>query len=125
MLKKSLKEYSKLTSISSALSKIKPGMKIMAGGFGLCGIPNSLLTSLSKRREINNLTLISNNAGTQREGLGRLLETKQIKRMISSYVGENKLFEKLYLEGNLELEITPQGTLAEKIRCGGAGIPIF
>ena len=125
MLKKAIKGFSKVKTIEQALSKIKPGMSIMAGGFGLCGIPNTLITKLSEKKEINNLTIISNNAGTQTEGLGRLLQSNQIKRMISSYVGENKLFEKLYLSGDLELEITPQGTLAEKIRCGGSGIPIF
>lgn len=125
MLKKAIKGFSKVKTVEQALSKIKPGMSIMSGGFGLCGIPNTLITKLSEKPEINNLTIISNNIGTQTEGLGRLLHSKQIKRMISSYVGENKLFEKLYLNGDLELEITPQGTLAEKIRCGGSGIPIF
>src|SRR5437870_3112327 len=94
------------------------------GGFGLCGIPEALIDAL-KDSEVKNLTVISNNAGVDGFGLGKLLETRQIKKMISSYVGENKEFERQYLAGELELEFTPQGTLAEKLRAGGAGIPAF
>ena len=100
------------------------GMTIMSGGFGLCGLPENLILYL-KDSGIKNLTVISNNAGTEKHGLGLLLETKQIKKAISSYVGENKLFEKQYLSGEITLEFTPQGTLAERIRAGGAGIPAF
>jgi len=100
------------------------GMTIMAGGFGLCGIPENLIAAI---REVGtkDLTVVSNNCGIDGFGLGVLLESGQIKKMISSYVGENKLFEKLYLSGELELEFNPQGTLAERIRAGGAGIPAF
>ena len=100
------------------------GMTIMSGGFGLCGLPENLILYL-KDSGVKNLTVISNNAGTEKHGLGLLLETKQIKKAISSYVGENKLFEKQYLSGEITLEFTPQGTLAERIRAGGAGIPAF
>jgi 3-oxoacid CoA-transferase subunit A len=109
----------------SALADIlKDGMTVMAGGFGLCGIPNILIEAI-RDLKVKDLTVISNNAGVDGAGLGLLLETRQIKKMISSYVGENKLFEKLYLSGELELEFNPQGTLAERIRAGGAGIPAF
>jgi 3-oxoacid CoA-transferase subunit A len=97
---------------------------IAVGGFGLCGIPEALIDAL-KESGAKNLTAISNNAGVDGFGLGKLLETRQIKKMISSYVGENKEFERQYLAGELELEFTPQGTLAEKLRAGGAGIPAF
>src|SRR5450631_1520866 len=100
------------------------GMTIMAGGFGLSGIPEKLIAEI-RDSGVKGLTVISNNAGVDGAGLGLLLETRQIKKMISSYVGENKLFEKLYLSGELELEFNPQGTLAERIRAGGAGIPAF
>src|SRR5579862_618522 len=100
------------------------GMTVMAGGFGLSGIPEKLIAEL-KASGVKNLTVISNNAGIDGAGLGLLLETRQIKKMISSYVGENKLFAELYLKGELELEFNPQGTLAERIRAGGAGIPAF
>tara|TARA_Y100000589_G_C27151875_1_gene629264 strand:- start:1130 stop:1843 length:714 start_codon:yes stop_codon:yes gene_type:complete len=100
------------------------GMTIMSGGFGLCGLPENLILSL-KDSGVQDLTVISNNAGTEEHGLGLLLETRQIKKAISSYVGENKLFEKQYLSGDIELEFNPQGTLAERIRAGGAGIPAF
>ncbi len=103
---------------------LKDGMTLMAGGFGLCGIPTSLIEAI---RELGarDLTVISNNAGVDGVGLGILLETRQIKKMVSSYVGENKLFAEQYLSGQLELEFNPQGTLAERIRAGGAGIPAF
>ena len=100
------------------------GMRIMAGGFGLCGIPETLIGALHDSK-VGGLTVISNNAGVDGFGLGRLLETRQIRKMISSYVGENKLFAQQYLSGELELEFNPQGTLAERIRAGGAGIPAF
>ncbi|MGZ5934314.1 MAG: CoA transferase subunit A [Rhizomicrobium sp.] len=100
------------------------GMTIMSGGFGPCGIPEKLIAAL-RDSGVKNLTVISNNAGVDDFGLGLLLQTRQIKRMISSYVGENETFERQYLSGELELEFNPQGTLAERIRAGGAGIPGF
>ncbi len=100
------------------------GMTVMSGGFGLCGIPENLIAAL-RDCGVTGLTVISNNAGVDGFGLGQLLETRQIKKMISSYVGENKEFERQYLAGELELEFNPQGTLAERIRAGGAGIPGF
>jgi len=100
------------------------GMMVMAGGFGLCGIPEKLIDAL-RNTGVKNLTCVSNNAGVDGFGLGLLLETRQIKKMISSYVGENKIFAQQYLAGELELEFNPQGTLAERIRAGGAGIPAF
>jgi 3-oxoacid CoA-transferase subunit A len=99
-------------------------MLIMAGGFGLCGIPEALILAI-RDSGVTNLTVVSNNAGVDGVGLGLLLETKQIKKMISSYVGENKLFAQQFLAGQLEIEFNPQGTLAERIRAGGAGIPAF
>ncbi|MFO1166840.1 MAG: CoA transferase subunit A [Rhodoblastus sp.] len=116
------KVYSDATSALAGL--VKDGMTIMCGGFGLCGIPEVLIQAL-KDTGAKNLTAISNNAGTDGFGLGLLLETRQIRKMISSYVGENKLFAQQYLSGELELEFNPQGTLAERIRAGGAGIPAF
>ena len=103
---------------------VKDGQLLAVGGFGLCGIPEALIEAM-RTSGVKDLTVISNNAGVDRFGLGRLLETRQIKKMISSYVGENKEFERQYLAGELELEFTPQGTLAEKLRAGGAGIPAF
>ena len=103
---------------------VKDGQLMAVGGFGLCGIPEALIAAL-RDSGVKNLTVISNNAGVDGFGLGLLLESRQIKRMISSYVGENKEFERQYLAGELELEFTPQGTLAEKLRAGGAGIPAF
>jgi len=103
---------------------VKDGQTLAVGGFGLCGIPEALIAAL-KDTGAKQLTCISNNAGVDGFGLGLLLETKQIKKMISSYVGENKEFERQYLNGELEVELTPQGTLAEKLRAGGAGIPAF
>lgn len=116
------KVYSDATSALAGL--LKDDMVIMAGGFGLCGIP-SLLIKAIRDSGVKNLTIISNNAGIDGEGLGLLLETRQIKKMISSYVGENKTFAQQYLAGELEIEFNPQGTLAERIRAGGAGIPAF
>src|SRR5712672_1784596 len=103
---------------------LRDGMTIMAGGFGLCGIPELLIVAI-RDSGITGLTVISNNAGIDGAGLGLLLESRQIRKMVSSYVGENKLFADLYLSGELELEFNPQGTLAERIRAGGAGIPAF
>jgi 3-oxoacid CoA-transferase subunit A len=103
---------------------VKDGQLIAVGGFGLCGIPEALIAAL-RDSGVKNLTCISNNAGVDGFGLGLLLETRQIRKMISSYVGENKEFERQFLAGELELEFTPQGTLAEKLRAGGAGIPAF
>ncbi len=103
---------------------LKDGMLIMAGGFGLCGIPETLILAV-RDSGVKNLTFVSNNAGIDGAGLGLLLESRQIKKMISSYVGENKLFAQQYLAGELEIEFNPQGTLAERIRAGGAGIPGF
>jgi 3-oxoacid CoA-transferase subunit A len=100
------------------------GMTVMAGGFGLCGIPENLILAL-RDSGVKNITVVSNNAGVDDFGLGLLLQTRQIKKMISSYVGENETFERQYLSGELELEFNPQGTLAERIRAGGAGIPGF
>ena len=103
---------------------LRDGMTIMAGGFGLCGIPETLILAI-RDSGVKNLTVVSNNAGIDGVGLGLLLDTKQIKRMVSSYVGENKTFAQQYLAGELEIEFNPQGTLAERIRAGGAGIPAF
>jgi len=103
---------------------LKDGMMIMAGGFGLCGIPETLIMAI-RESGVKNLTVVSNNAGVDGIGLGILLDSKQIKKMISSYVGENKTFAQQYLAGELEIEFNPQGTLAERIRAGGAGIPAF
>ncbi len=103
---------------------VKDGQTIAVGGFGLCGIPEALIAAL-RDSGVKNLTAISNNAGIDDAGLGQLLMTRQIRKMISSYVGENKEFERQYLAGELEVEFTPQGTLAEKLRAGGSGIPAF
>ena len=112
-------------SAEAALKDIVADDQLLAvGGFGLCGIPEALIDAL-KDSGVKNLTVVSNNAGIDGVGLGKLLDTRQIKKMISSYVGENKEFERQYLSGELELEFTPQGTLAEKLRAGGAGIPAF
>src|SRR5438270_4117631 len=112
-------------SAEAALSGVlRDGMTMMAGGFGLCGIPEKLIAAI-RESGIKDLTFVSNNAGIDGAGLGLLLGTRQIRKMISSYVGENKLLADLYLKGELELEFNPQGTLAERIRAGGAGIPAF
>src|SRR6187401_3424394 len=100
------------------------GMLIASGGFGLCGVPERLLDAI-QASGVTNLTFASNNAGIDNEGIGKLLRTKQVAKMISSYVGENKEFERQYLAGELEVELCPQGTLAERLRAGGAGIPAF
>ena len=112
-------------SAAAALADVvKDGQTIAVGGFGLCGIPEALITAL-RDSGVKNLTCVSNNAGVDGFGLGLLLATRQIRKMISSYVGENKEFERQFLSGELELEFTPQGTLAERMRAGGAGIPAF
>lgn len=111
-------------SADAAVADIPDGATIMAGGFGLCGIPENLIDAL-QRKGARDLTVISNNAGISDFGLGRLLQTRQIRKLISSYVGENKVFEEQALNKEIELELNPQGTLAERIRAGGAGIPAF
>ncbi|HLS21103.1 MAG TPA: CoA transferase subunit A [Paenalcaligenes sp.] len=103
---------------------VADGQTIAVGGFGLCGIPEALITAL-RETGVKNITGVSNNAGVDGKGLGQLLETRQLSKMISSYVGENKEFERQYLAGDIEIEFTPQGTLAERLRAGGAGIPAF
>ncbi|MEJ6078675.1 CoA transferase subunit A [Vibrio sp. 1-Bac 57] len=113
-----------VTTYEDALSGLKDGMTVIAGGFGLCGIPENLIAEI-KRLQTKNLTIVSNNCGVDGFGLGILLEDKQVSKMVSSYVGENALFEKQLLNGELDVELTPQGTLAEKMRAGGAGIPAF
>jgi len=107
-----------------AVKDIKDGSTLMVGGFGLCGIPENLIEAL-RESGVKNLTVISNNAGVDDYGLGLLLQTKQIKKMISTYVGENETFERQFLNGELEVELVPQGTFAERMRAGGAGIPAF
>ncbi len=109
---------------TQALAGLEDGMTVLAGGFGLCGIPENLIQEI-KNKGTKELTFVSNNCGVDGFGLGVLLEDRQIKKMVSSYVGENKLFEEQLLAGELEVELTPQGTLAEKMRAGGAGIPAF
>lgn len=111
-------------SFEEAIESIFDGATILVGGFGLCGIPENLIAAL-KLKGTTNLTAVSNNCGVDGFGLGILLENRQISKMISSYVGENKLFEKQFLNGELEVELAPQGTLAERLRAGGAGIPAF
>lgn len=111
-------------SYAEALDGLQDGMTVLAGGFGLCGIPENLIAEI-RRRGVRDLTVVSNNCGVDGFGLGVLLEDRQIRKMIASYVGENALFEQQLLSGELEVELTPQGTLAEKLRAGGAGIPAF
>ncbi|YCI76020.1 CoA transferase subunit A [Bacillus sp. R1-10] len=113
-----------LTSFDSAIQQIEDGATIIVGGFGLSGIPEKLIIAL-RNKGVKDLTIVSNNCGIDDWGLGLLLENKQIKKMIASYVGENKLFEQQFLSGELEVELVPQGTLAERLRAGGAGIPAF
>jgi 3-oxoacid CoA-transferase A subunit len=113
-----------VASAAEAVKDIPDGALLALGGFGLCGIPENTIAALVEKG-VKNLTCISNNAGVDGFGIGLLLEKRQVKKMISSYVGENKLFEQLVLSGELEIELTPQGTLAEKLRAGGAGIPAF
>ena len=111
-------------SYAAAMAGLQDNMTVIAGGFGLCGIPEGLIAQI-KKMNTKGLTVVSNNCGVDGFGLGLLLEDKQIKKMVSSYVGENSLFEQQLLNGELEVELTPQGTLAEKMRAGGAGIPAF
>ncbi|WP_349569049.1 CoA transferase subunit A [Azotobacter salinestris] len=114
----------RVNTYEEALAGLTDGMTVLAGGFGLCGIPENLIAEI-RRRQVKGLTVVSNNCGIDGFGLGVLLEDRQIRRMIASYVGENALFERQLLDGELEVELTPQGTLAEKLRAGGAGIPAF
>ena len=111
-------------SYAQALDGLTDGMTLLAGGFGLCGIPENLIAEV-RRRQVKDLTVVSNNCGVDGFGLGILLETRQVRKVVASYVGENALFEQQVLSGELEIELTPQGTLAEKVRAGGAGIPAF
>lgn len=113
-----------VNTYEEAMAGLEDGMTVIAGGFGICGIPENLITQM-KKMGTKDLTIVSNNCGIDGFGLGILLEDRQIKKMISSYVGENKLFEEQLLAGDLEVELTPQGTLAEKMRAAGAGIPAF
>lgn len=113
-----------ITSVEEVVSQIHDGATIIVGGFGLCGIPEKMILAL-RDKGTKDLTIVSNNCGVDDWGLGLLLANKQIKKMVSSYVGENKIFEKQFLSGELEVELVPQGTLAERIRAGGAGIPGF
>ena len=113
-----------LASAEDAVARIPAGATILMGGFGLCGIPETCIAAL-RELGVKDLTFVSNNCGVDDFGLGILLGNRQIKKMISSYVGENKEFERQYLQGELEVELTPQGTLAERLRAGGAGIPAF
>ena len=113
-----------VTTYAEALAGLNDDMTLIAGGFGLCGIPENLIKEI-KRKGTKGLTVISNNCGTDEYGLGILLKDRQIKKMIASYVGENALFEAQLMSGELEVDLTPQGTLAEKMRAGGAGIPAF
>ena len=112
-------------SAAEALKDMKPNSTLLCGGFGLCGVPDTLIDEVLQKPEITGLTAVSNNAGTDNSGLGQLLRTKQIKKMVASYIGENKTFERMYLTGEVELELTPQGTLAERCAAGGKGIPAF
>jgi 3-oxoacid CoA-transferase subunit A len=114
----------RISSPDAAIEKLRDGATILMGGFGLCGIPENLIAAV-RRKGTKNLTVVSNNAGIDDFGIGLLLQTGQVRKMISSYVGENKLFEKMVLSGELEVELNPQGTLAERLRAGGAGIPAF
>ncbi|WP_077339177.1 CoA transferase subunit A [Pseudocolwellia agarivorans] len=113
-----------VNSYEEAMSGLEDGMTLIAGGFGLCGIPENLIKEI-KNKGTKNLTVVSNNCGTTNHGLGILLHDKQVKKMVASYVGENEEFERQMMSGELEVELTPQGTLAEKMRAAGAGIPAF
>jgi 3-oxoacid CoA-transferase subunit A len=114
----------RVAGADAAIARIQDGATILLGGFGLCGIPENLIAAL-RRKGVKDLTLVSNNAGVDDFGIGVLLQSKQVKKMIASYVGENRTFEQLALKKEIEVELNPQGTLAERIRCGGAGIPAF
>lgn len=119
-----MKKNKVMDSFAHAVEDIQDGSALIVGGFGLCGIPEKLIQALEEKGSVD-LTIVSNNCGVDDWGLGLLLANKQIKKMISSYVGENKVFEKQFINGELEVELVPQGTLAERIRAGGAGIPAF
>ncbi len=114
----------RIASADMAIANLREGMTVLMGGFGLCGIPENLIAAVW-RKGTKDLTIVSNNAGVEDFGIGLLLQNHQVKKMISSYVGENKLFERLVLSGELQVELNPQGTLAERLRAGGAGIPAF
>lgn len=114
----------RIASADEAIANLRDGMTVLIGGFGLCGIPENLIAAV-RRRGTKDLTIVSNNAGVDRFGIGLLLQNHQVTKMISTYVGENKLFEQLVLSGELQVELNPQGTLAERLRAGGAGIPAF
>ena len=114
----------RVSSADDAISNLSDGATILMGGFGLCGIPENLIAAV-RRRGTKDLTIVSNNAGVDDFGIGLLLQNRQVKKMISTYVGENKLFEQLVLSGELQVELNPQGTLAERLRAAGAGIPAF
>jgi 3-oxoacid CoA-transferase A subunit len=114
----------RIASADAAIAKLTDGATILMGGFGLCGIPENLIAAV-RRKGTKSLTIVSNNAGVDDFGIGVLLQQRQVKKMISTYVGENKLFEQLVLSGELQVELNPQGTLSERLRAGGAGIPAF
>ena len=114
----------RISSADAAIEKLSDGVTILMGGFGLCGIPENLVAAV-RRKGTKNLTIVSNNAGIDDFGIGLLLQNRQVKKMISTYVGENKLFEQLVLSGELQVELNPQGTLSERLRAGGAGVPAF
>ena len=114
----------RISSADAAIANLADGATILMGGFGLCGIPENLIAAV-RRKGTKNLTIVSNNAGIDDFGIGILLQNRQVKKMVSTYVGENKLFEQLVLSGELQVELSPQGTLAERLRAGGAGIPAF
>jgi 3-oxoacid CoA-transferase subunit A len=114
----------RVSGADEAIASLRDGATILMGGFGMCGIPENLIAAV-RRKGVKSLTVVSNNAGVDNFGIGILLETRQVKKMISTYVGENKLFEQLVLSGQMEVELNPQGTFAERIRAGGAGIPAF
>ena len=114
----------RIASVDAAIAKLTDGATILMGGFGLCGIPENLIAAV-RRKGTKDLTIVSNNAGVDDFGIGLLLQQRQVKKMISTYVGENKLFEQLVLSGELQVELNPQGTLSERLRAGGAGIPAF
>ena len=114
----------RISSSDAAIENLQDGATILMGGFGLCGIPENLIAAV-RRKGVKDLTIVSNNAGIDNFGIGLLLQNRQVKKMVSTYVGENKLFEQLVTSGELQLELNPQGTFAERIRAGGAGIPAF
>jgi 3-oxoacid CoA-transferase subunit A len=114
----------RIASADAAIEKLTDGVTILMGGFGLCGVPENLVAAV-RRKGTKSLTIVSNNAGVDDFGIGLLLQNRQVKKMISTYVGENKLFEKLVLSGELEVELNPQGTFSERLRAGGAGVPAF